>query len=427
MKTSRIGARTVWLAAVVWSGLAALPAAAASLAKVDYLARRAALDDITAQLSMTSAKAAGDLIFSSDFDLVAASCTADRDADRLADCHETGTGRYLSPQDTGTSPDVSDTDGDGLLDGDEVLGTAEGLALPALGVSPLRRDILLEYDWFDTTQECGAISHRPSAGAMARVTEMFAAAPVTNPDGSTGINVVHDYGQGGAFVGGNRIEGYSAVLPGRLDATYYAIRNANYDAERLGYFHYVLMAHRYDNGSNSSGYAEVVGDDMIVSLYCANSDVNVGNTIAHELGHNLGLDHGGFEACNGKPNYNSIMNYRYQFAGVDRTCTSVGSMNTADFSAGDRMALDENALDEPRGVCGSQPVDWNDDGNLETGLALDVNADYGASCGGAKTELEDFADWDNVTFAGVLDKHGLLKSVQRETGCAGAPVGTMKH
>ena len=36
----------------------------------------------------------------------------------------------------------------------------------------------------------------------------------------------------------------------------------------------------------------------------------------HELGHNLGLRHGGGDDVNYKPNYLSIMNYAFQFAGL---------------------------------------------------------------------------------------------------------------
>jgi len=36
----------------------------------------------------------------------------------------------------------------------------------------------------------------------------------------------------------------------------------------------------------------------------------------HELGHNLGLKHGGAEASNFKPNYISVMNYAYNLNGI---------------------------------------------------------------------------------------------------------------
>ena len=68
---------------------------------------------------------------------------------------------------------------------------------------------------------------------------------------------------------------------------------ANFAANRRGYFHYVLMPHRYDTNSDSSGQAEIAGDDLVVSLYCFGYDANVANTIMHEVGHNLGLHHGG--------------------------------------------------------------------------------------------------------------------------------------
>ena len=39
----------------------------------------------------------------------------------------------------------------------------------------------------------------------------------------------------------------------------------------------------------------------------------------HELGHNLGLKHGGTDNLNYKPNYLSVMNYFFQFGGVLRS------------------------------------------------------------------------------------------------------------
>jgi hypothetical protein len=83
----------------------------------------------------------------------------------------------------------------------------------------------------------------------------------------------------------------SVIAGGVSGGDFIAYKASNFAANRNGYFHYVLLPHRYDLVSGSSGQAEVWGDDLIVSLYCANSNTNVANTIMHEVGHNLSLLH----------------------------------------------------------------------------------------------------------------------------------------
>ena len=101
------------------------------------------------------------------------------------------------------------------------------------------------------------------------------------------------------------------------------------------------MPHQYGTDSRSSGQAEINGDDMIVATLCwGTNPASVANTIVHELGHNLGLLHGGFEGVNWKPNYNSVMNYKYQFPGADNNCTPPAD-GVLDFSVGDRIDLNE--------------------------------------------------------------------------------------
>ena len=162
--------------------------------------------------------------------------------------------------------------------------------------------------------------------------------------------------------------------------------------------------------SGSSGQAELPGDDLIVSLYCFGSDDNVANTIMHELGHNLLLRHGGNENCNYKPNYNSVMNYKYQFPGVDNTCNSLGN-GVLNYSTGSRISLNENNLNENLGVCGATPIDWNGINGLETGVTFDINSDDGSqvsNCGETLTTLNDYNDWANISAAGLLDADGAL-------------------
>jgi hypothetical protein len=334
----------------------------------------------------------------------------DSDNDRLPDAAETNTGIYIDSGNTGTDPNNPDTDGDGIEDGDEVLGTLAGLDLPAMGTSPLRKDLLLEYDWFDDSNDCEAHTHRPAAAAIASASAAFSSSPVTNPGVTTGVNLINDYGQGGAFTGGNLISDEDGVIAGGVSGTdYKTYKAANFAANRNGYFHYVLLPHRYNTSGSSSGQAEVNGDDLIVSLQCYNSNRNVSHTILHEVGHNLNLRHGGNTNCNYRPNYNSVMNYRYQFPGVDNDCTPPGN-GVLNFSIGDRITLDENNLDENNGTCGpGYPWDWDGSSTIDSSIAFNIN-EYDSEvgqCGGTLTTLSDYNDWANILFGGLSDGDGL--------------------
>ena len=340
--------------------------------------------------------------------------TGDNDNDRLLNCHETNTGVYVNNQDTGTDPNVADTDGDSISDGDEVLGTLAGLDLPALGVNPLKKNMLLEYDWFDDNLDsgtCAAHSHQPTAAAIARFTASFANSPVTNPDGSTGITVINDYGQGGVYTGGNLINDADGVLTGGVNhSEFQAHKSANLSSNRNGYFHYVILPHRYNTNSGSSGQAELPGDDLIVSLQCYSGTNNTANTIMHELGHNLNIRHGGHNNCNYKPNYNSVMNYRYQFPGVDTDC-NVSPNGALDFSRDNNRDLNENSLNETLGVCNSavSSFDWNGNSSIETNVSVDINSSDSfqvSQCGATLSTLRDHDDWTNMLFTGLSDADG---------------------
>lgn len=83
-------------------------------------------------------------------------------------------------------------------------------------------------------------------------------------------------------------------------------------------FHYALFADKRMWGGSTTGIAEVVGNDIMITLGAAGTE-GVGSTgqqagtLMHELGHNLGLNHGGNESVQCKPNYFSVMSYARQF------------------------------------------------------------------------------------------------------------------
>jgi hypothetical protein len=340
------------------------------------------------------------------------SCYVDTDGDGLADCVETGTGIYVGPWNTGTDPTVPDTDGDGIDDGDEVNGTASGLDLSPYGVSPVHKDILLEYDWMDDATGCAAHSHRPDEAMLAIVRDAFAAAPAENPDGTTGIHVYQDLAGLATHQvtasGSNRIDDDDGFIDGGIGGTDFLAKEAqNFDPRRAGYFHYVIFGHGYTAAPGSSGQASIGGHRMMITLGCGYANVNeVAYTIMHELGHNLGLRHGGDENCNDKPNYNSVMNYRFQFTGaVDCTLHPIGR---PDYSRGLHPLLDENALVERNGICPLQsaagrsiPIDWNVNHMIDAApVAYDVNFYPNSDCPGL-TVLHDFDDWGHIQFGGV--------------------------
>lgn len=211
----------------------------------------------------------------------------DEDLDRLTACEED-----LAL----TDPLDADTDDDGLRNGDEVLGTLDGLDLPSLGVNPRHKDLLIEYDWFENSSEqgtsalcpLGTHSHRPTPEVLDIVTTMFAKAPVANPDGKDGIQVIHDYGQGGLFTGGSVVADPDGdgILQGHIYQPDFDAHYATHFApNRVTYFRYVLMPHRWRRQAGNdtfAGIAEVAGtglcDEMIVSLYCLRSTRNVGSS-----------------------------------------------------------------------------------------------------------------------------------------------------
>ncbi len=251
-----------------------------------------------------------------------------------------------------------DSDGDGLWDDWETFGVdtdGDGeidLDLPALGAKPGRKDVFLEIDYMGTAPD-QSHDHRPSAEAVQTVVDAFANAPVENPDGSTGITLHVDVS--------NEIPHQDVISFGpdfaaiKKNLSYFGDKNP-----RRFVFRYVIYGHRYGSADNQSGgVSETPGDDLMVTLTSPSVQGEAG-TLMHELGHSLGLHHGGGDDINNKPNYRSVMNYRHQYEGVPYQVkiSTVGESGEAvrtdseemshriDFSRLILPTLNESALDE---------------------------------------------------------------------------------
>jgi hypothetical protein len=127
-------------------------------------------------------------------------------------------------------------------------------------------------------------------------------------------------------------------------------------------------------------------------------------TFMHELGHALGLRHGGDTHMNYKPNYHSVMNYLWQVP-----VAGYAACWALDYSRRAFNTLNENNLSEAAGIGGRAnccvpiggsngwlapergAVDWNRDGDtLDTHVALDVNGDS------VRTTLAGHNDWADL-------------------------------
>ena len=284
-----------------------------------------------------------------------------------------------------------DTDEDGLLDHWETKGVdidqdgAIDLNLATMGANPLHKDLFLEIDWL--TRD-GSKDFSPQPAALAFLRDAFALAPVPNPDGVPGITVHIDAGRRkvpgtslsinmgvGPLEGGDQISANgqhiavvyfgpngSVNFPGVVTRSFTDIKQnlSTHDKGCESGFHYVLFADRHTAPNvGSSGLAEIgfygpsddesiPGNDVIVSLQGLRDPQNLrvpplsptsstiptplgflqGQTLLHELGHNLGLRHGGINSqtssppghpnfvsafVNRTPEYRSVMNYSYQF------------------------------------------------------------------------------------------------------------------
>lgn len=336
-----------------------------------------------------------------------------------------------------------DDDLDGIPDTAEIAGgTFAGLDLYAMGARTGKKDLFVEVDSMESTD-------------LGIVTNIESLQMVVAAFGKKNINVMFDAGN--AFSStfsvakfnlgqGSNIVPFEKCI--KLDQTtcssnisdrrsIYDWKEEFMDLRRRSIFHYLLKANtqRVDGSAGGpSGIAEIKGNDLVITygnVFSSNPTATQLNqiinfkakTIMHELGHNLGLRHGGFEDLNHKPNYYSIMNYlygngldpdpssstvylRWRNSQGDKTpssCSLVASpcgdksQYTIDFSNGTSAELDENALLESanigRGSNFGAFADWDLSGTLTiAAIAKDLNGD------GIKTKLKDHDDWSNLIF-----------------------------
>lgn len=284
----------------------------------------------------------------------------------------------------GSLDSSSDTDGDGIDDmkesvwfanRDDIFCDTNASPYVCAYPDPSTKDVYVEVDWMNNTSTSTVF--KPSSTQLNLVTAMFA---------NEGINLHFDTGEYG---GGNELSNYDGAL--RRDSVntipdFADYKNggdgitANFDNGRLGVWRYMMYGNLYatPNGtSGSSGWSEVLGDDLFISggvvsnvSGAADSDRAIANTIAHELGHGLCLSSErayfeqdaqcvfeGIDNRSGLPptndpdtyynleDYESVMNYRYQLTNQD----DIGSVS---YSHGPNSSTDHDDWSAMKGHIG---------------------------------------------------------------------------
>lgn len=333
-----------------------------------------------------------------------------------------------------------DSDGDSLPDAWESVGHDQNDD-GTNDADPYRRDLFVELDVMD------GLRYPIDPSSFNAVRDMFRAAPMLNPFSGNGINLMLD--TSGSVPSWDTVifdrDGADGNPPDHVNTeAFSALKAAHFDHKSLGdVYHYVIWAKRQLGGGSGQSDAPwpvpdlQPGDDAIISLddlpASFQSPRSQAEILAHELGHNLGQKHGGatYELYN--PNYFSAMSYAwalrtgatiikrrswvtclpfyYAQPDADEPGNNVpATLNMrVDYSAGMAAEVNEDALDETKGVC-AHTVDWNKDG-FEDGegnpsiFALDANHNT------VKHEkFKDFANWRSLLFDGPV-KNGTISDV----------------
>ncbi|EPX62953.1 hypothetical protein D187_006363 [Cystobacter fuscus DSM 2262] len=338
-----------------------------------------------------------------------------------------------------------DDDSDGIPDSAEVAGGRfAGLDLYAMGARTAQRDLFIEVDHMQSTNPIIL----PQKEALDKVVAVFARRGIqVHIDVGTRFSASfnpakYNLGQGLPEV--PFASSINMTRAGGEAASVYELKSAHMDFARRAAFHYCVFGSTQTvsgTATGNSGVAERLGNDFLVSLSAfklstdsaaqRNQIINYQAAVfMHELGHNLGLRHGGNVDTNYKPNYLSVMNPLYELEGLgpisgsgagdryylrnrmkgydgldDLVDSPLSSTFVLDYSDGSGGVINETALNESAGMCrpGATSIDYDNSGFIST-TTFDVNRDS------LFEVLYDHNDWASIVLPFSLS-HSVVRNI----------------
>lgn len=186
----------------------------------------------------------------------------------------------------GTDPYQSDTDNDGFSDKYEI---------EKKQLNPLQKDMRLEVDYEKGTETTNFTS----------VVDMFDEAPISNPDGTTGINLHIETDEKGLELDKN----YSPMKH-RLNYS------EHYDKEKQGYYHVLVT----DNPTSFSGASNGFQMNELNSFVVRDFEYNQA-TLSRLLAFNMGMNNSLYDGINSRKKsceeYFSVLNNNCLFYNPD--------------------------------------------------------------------------------------------------------------
>jgi hypothetical protein len=200
------------------------------------------------------------------------------------------------------------------------------------GADPNHKDVFVQVDYANAGLRAAV-----ACAELDALVAAFAAAPVSNPDGTTGIRLHIDAGRvcptRSYDLGGSRV--FDAGACPDSNATF---QRLNLPEHRIGTFHIAGFSPTCGQGG-AAGVGDLHGTRSMVFT----DGPSFAHVLMHELGHNFGLDH----PFPGQPNRVSTMNSNLSRSPDGSSGTTA---QVLDYQRIELPALDEGNLSETAGI-----------------------------------------------------------------------------